>query len=202
MKKVGIMGGTFNPIHFGHLFLAEYAYDSIGLDQMLFMPSNHPPHKKQVNVVSSEQRLHMVKLAIQDNPHFETSDMELKRTGLTYTADTLTILTENNPDTEYFFLVGADSLLKLQYWKDPETICKLCTLVAAGRDRQSIEELQSQVNYLKLTYNAKILLMDMPMIDISSAQIRDRIAVNKSIRYYIPESVSNYIKEHGLYGAT
>ncbi len=199
MKKVGIMGGTFNPIHLGHLFLAEYAYDSLGLDQMLFMPSNHPPHKAQLEVVSSNHRLNMVKLAIQDNPHFIASDIELKRTGLTFTADTLRMLTRENSDTEYYFLVGADSFMKLQSWREPEAICKLCTLVAAGREQQSIIDLENQVTHLREQFGAKVILLDMPMIDISSGQIRDRIAARKSIRYYMPEVVASYIEENGLY---
>src|SRR5690606_12925515 len=106
MKKIGIMGGTFNPIHYGHLFLAENAYEQMGLDQILFMPSNNPPHKKVKDIVSNEHRKIMVHIAIKDNPHFTLSTIELEREGTTYTADTLAILTREQPDTEFYFLVG------------------------------------------------------------------------------------------------
>jgi nicotinate-nucleotide adenylyltransferase len=200
MKKVGIMGGTFNPIHNGHLFLAEYAYEEIGLDTILFMPSRKPPHKASLEVASSEDRRRMTELAIRDNPHFELSALELDREGLSYTADTLTELTAMNPDTEYYFIIGADSLLQLLEWKTPQVIFNLCTIVAAGRNHLPKNLMEQQVKRLHETYGASIILLDMPTIEISSAEIRERIVAGKSIRYYVPASVRSYIEEHGLYG--
>ena len=199
MKKIGIMGGTFNPIHYGHLFLAENAYEQIGLDKVLFMLSKNPPHKVKLETVSDQQRTDMIRLAIQDNPHFEISTMELERDGMTYTSDTLTLLTKGKKDVCYYFIVGADSLMMMQDWHDPKTIFQLCTVVAASRDKVEKEQLQKQVQYLKERYPAEILLLDMPTIQISSASIRERTAEGKSIRYYLPKAVSEYIKSNRLY---
>lgn len=199
MKKVGIMGGTFNPIHNGHLFLAEHAYDQAKLDYILFMPTMNPPHKADIDVLSAEHRLNMVKLAIKDNPNFVLSDIELNRPGITYTSDTLKILKEKEPDTEFYFIVGADSLMMMTQWKDPQTVFNLSILVAGGRENYSLEQLRKQANYLEKTYNGKIILLDMPYIGISSELIRKRIAKNKSVRYYVPDEVLDYIKRHNLY---
>ncbi|HKL80754.1 MAG TPA: nicotinate-nucleotide adenylyltransferase [Mobilitalea sp.] len=199
MKKVGIMGGTFNPIHNGHLFLAEYAYEQIGLDRVLFMPSKNPPHKEEMDIISSEHRLNMVMLATRDNPHFEVSTFEMDREGITYTADTLSLLTKENPDTEYYFIVGADSLLMMTKWMNPQIVFKLCTIVAASRNHLPQRQLNIQAKLLRESYGASIIMLDMPTLEISSASIRERNATDKSIMYYLPKSVNDYIKVHGLY---
>ncbi|NLP35386.1 MAG: nicotinate-nucleotide adenylyltransferase [Clostridiales bacterium] len=202
MKKIGIMGGTFNPIHYGHLFLAENAFEQMNLDEILFMPSNNPPHKINKDIVANEHRKAMVQLAICDNPHFKLSTLELEREGITYTADTLSILTKEQPDTEFYFLVGADSFLNLQNWKDPKIILSLCTLLVFERDKVGNDIMNKHLEYLKSTFpGAKISLLHMPTIQISSAMIRDRIANRKSIRYYVPDEVMTYIEKHQLYSA-
>lgn len=199
MKKIGIMGGTFNPIHYGHLFLAEHAFDQLALDKILFMPSKNPPHKEKPQEVLEEQRVDMVKLAIRNNPHFELSTFELKRKGMTYTADTLTLLTKENPDTEYYFILGADSLFMLCEWKEPQVIFKHCTIVAASRDHALEEDIQKQVIFLQNEFQAKIQILKMPTIELSSRDIRKRIREGKSIRYYIPDTVLEYMEQHKLY---
>ncbi len=199
MKKIGIMGGTFNPIHIGHLFLAENAYEQAGLDKVLFMPSKNPPHKAMPNQVTEQQRVDMVNLAIKDNPHFELSTMELHREGLTYTADTLRIMKQQNPDTEYFFIVGTDSLFMMQHWKEPEVVFEYCTVLVAARDNADYDTIKVHMNYLKQTYLAKIQFMQMPMLDIASAKIRDRIENSQTVRYYLPQAVIRYITDHKLY---
>jgi nicotinate-nucleotide adenylyltransferase len=199
MKKVGIMGGTFNPIHHGHLFLAENAYEQIGLDEVLFMPSKHPPHKVIAGQVTDQQRTDMLSLAIQDNPHFKLSTIELEREGWTFTSDTLTIMTKETPDIEYYFIVGADSLFMMQQWREPQIIFDLCTVVVANRDNTDIKQLQEHAEYLKHLYRAKILLLDMPTIQISSANIRERVAEDKTIRYYLPDAVIEYMQNNRLY---
>lgn len=199
MSKVGIMGGTFNPIHFGHLFLAEQAYVQIGLDKVLFMPSKNPPHKMKPVEVSEQQRVNMINLAISDNPHFELSTFELLREGLTFTAETLTLLKKSNPDTEYYFIVGADSLFMMQNWKMPQVVFELCTVVAAGRDNAEKEQILGHAQYLKQTFGANIIYLDMPTIQISSGDIRSRIADGMSVRYYMPEKVIEYIVTNKLY---
>lgn len=199
MKKVGIMGGTFNPVHFGHLFLAENAYEQLALDKVLFMPSKNPPHKHKPEDITQEQRVDMLRLAIQDNEHFELSTIELDREGMTYTADTLTDLSKQNTDVQYYFIEGADSLLSMHYWMRPQTVFDHCIVVAACRDNVDMEQLILQSEYLKQNYSAKIELINMPTIQISSSVIRDRVAANKSVRYYIPEAVNEYIISTKLY---
>ncbi len=199
MKKIGIMGGTFNPIHFGHLFLAESAYEQVGLDQILFMPSKNPPHKAKPYQVTDQQRVEMIALAIRDNPHFALSTFELERNGYTYTADTLTLLKEEDPEKEYYFIVGADSLFMMHQWYQPQTVFSLCTVVATGRNNVEPEKLSQQAEYLRQQYQAKILLLDMPTIQIASEEIRKRMLEQRSVRYYLPEAVIEYINNNRLY---
>jgi nicotinate-nucleotide adenylyltransferase len=201
MNKIGIMGGTFNPIHYGHLFLAENAYEQIGCDKILFMPSKNPPHKAKPEDITEQQRVDMVSLAIADNPHFELSTFELEREGFTYTADTLTLLKKENPDTTYYFIVGADSLFMMQNWKDPQVVFDLCTVVVASRDHVDMDKISQHSEYLKKQFHANILLIDMPTIQIASANIRERAEQHKTIRYYVPKSVIDYIDRNGLYTA-
>lgn len=199
MKKVGIMGGTFNPIHYGHLLLAESAYEQLGLERVLFIPTKNPPHKTIPGGITQEQRVMMLSMAIRDNPHFELSLIELEREGKTYTADTLTILAKENPDTEYYFIAGADSLMQLHTWKSPEIIFKLCTLAVAGRDDMDKESMLRQADKLKADFGARIVFIDMPVIHISSSEIRARLAAGRSIRYYVHDDVKKYIEENRLY---
>lgn len=200
MTKIGIMGGTFNPIHYGHLFMAEQAYEQIGLDKVLFMPSNNPPHKDNGVIASNEHRSTMVKLAIEGNPHFELSTIEMDRKGITYTADTLRILNEENPNIEYYFIIGADSFFNLQKWREPENIFKLCTLLVFERDLVEKDKMLEQHRYLSSIYtHIKLKFLSMPTIQISSNNIRSRINDNLTIRYYVPDNVLTYISEHRLY---
>lgn len=199
MKKVGLMGGTFNPIHNGHLFLADHAYEQAGLDYVLFMPTMNPPHKADIKVVSAEHRLNMVRLAIENNHHFLLSDLEFNRPGVTYTSDTLEILKEKEPDTEFYFIVGADSLMMMTHWKDPQTVFRLSNVIVGGRKDLISNQLIEQIQYLETTYQGNVILLDMPIIEISSENIRERIENNKSIQYYVPREVNSYIKDHNLY---
>ena len=202
MNKIGIMGGTFNPIHFGHLFLAENAYEQAGLDKVLFMPSKNPPHKAVTSKVTEAQRVDMIELAIKDNPHFELSTLELNREGMTYTADTLQVLKEENEDAEYYFIVGTDSLFMMQNWKEPQVVFDLCTVLVAARDNANVDEIHKHMDFLKKTFQAKVLYIEMPMLQIASADIRERIEKKYTVRYYMPTSVIQYITDHRLYSPT
>lgn len=197
--KIGIMGGTFNPIHYGHLFLAENAFEQVQLDHVLFMPSNHPPHKKDMQIMSSIDRVTMVRLAIEDNPHFLLSELEVHREGMTYTVDTLTEMTREQAKDEFYFIVGADSLMNMPKWRNPLGVFQLCTIVAANREAMNRDRLEEQMEYLKKEYGARIKLIDIPTIDISSRHIRERIQNGQSIRYYVPDKVAEYIKEQRLF---
>lgn len=198
-KRIGIMGGTFNPIHMGHLILAEEAYQQMKLEKVFFMPSKQPPHKPNMIIAPQLHRKNMVSLAIKGNPHFELSTIELEREGVTYTADTLEILTSQNPEIQYYFIIGADSLFQLESWREPEKIMKLSSLLAASRYHLPEEELMAQIRYLTKEYGAQISLLYMPCIELSSEFLRNQLKEKKEVRYYIPEAVSDYIKKNQLY---
>lgn len=199
-KKIGIMGGTFNPIHFGHLILAEAAYEQYHLDKVLIMPAKEPSHKTISDTITEEDRVEMVKRAIKGNDHFELSLLEINREGITYTIDTLTELHEEDSEIEYYFIMGADSLFHFNSWKEPEKILKLTNILVANRDLSTFSALNSQIDYLSDKYDeANISLLDTPNLEISSHALRKRVRQNLSIKYYVPESVEEYIKDHGLY---
>lgn len=201
--RVGIMGGTFDPIHHGHLILAECAYEQYQLDHILFLPSGNPPHKQyRPDGASGRDRMNMVALAIADNPHFSLEADEMERSGYTYTYETLQVLQHNHPDTEYFFIIGADSLMAFDTWKYPEIICQYCTLLTAVRDDLPFDAMQRKAEELKRSYGAKILFLDSPELDISSTALRSRFRNNRTLRYYVPDCVREYIEQNGLYKDT
>lgn len=201
IRRVGIMGGTFDPIHIGHLILGENAWHQFKLDTVLFMPSANPPHKRnRTDLADVKERIDMVRLAIQGNPHFELSLAEAYTEDFCYTRETLRRLTALHPDTEYYFIMGADSLFSFESWKEPQEICRLCVLAVATRDHVMESRLQKQISYLAEKYDARIETLTTPNIDISSHDIRawqknDSI----SLRYYVPDPVIAYIREKGLY---
>lgn len=201
-EKIGIMGGTFDPIHIGHLILGEKAYEQMGLTKVLFMPAGNPPHKQnRTGRASDAQRVEMVKRAIEGNPHFQLSLKEMNADGYTYTYRTLETLKKENPDSDYYFIIGADSLYSFATWMEPERICRACTIVVATRDHLPIKELSEEMTFLSAQYGGQFLRLDTLNIDISSAQIRDWICRGESIRYYVPEKVEAYIRTHQIYYA-
>ena len=199
-RKVGIMGGPFDPIHIGHLILGENAFQQFGLDYVLFMPSGNPPHKRnRPGRASTQERVDMVKLAIADNPHFVLSLAETHEDGYTYTKETLERMTREHPDTDYYFIMGADSLFSFETWKEPQAICDLCTLLVAVRNDVGMELLDSKISDLKEKFGGHILKLDAPNIEISSGAMRKHIFQQRSLRYYMPETVAEYIEEKQLY---
>ena len=200
MKKVGIMGGTFDPIHIGHLILGENAYQQLGLSRVVFMPSGNPPHKKdREGRASDEQRMDMVKLAIASNTHFKFPSMEMNEDGYSYTYLTLEKLNEKHPDTRYYFIIGADSLFDFKGWRNPQRICDACTLVVATRNHTSDEELDKAIADVRETFGADIVKLNTENIDVSSHQLRDWIAAGKTVKYYAPDEVINYVKSYHVY---
>lgn len=201
MRRIGIMGGTFDPIHNGHLMLGHQAYIEYELDSVWYMPSKTPPHKRDHTVTSSKDRCAMVEAAIREVSYFCLSDFEINRVGgNTYTADTLRLLREEYAETDFFFIVGADSIHDIEKWYHPEYVLKAVTFLAA--DRESEEQKQSldaQIRYLKQKYGANILRLHCMEMDVASVTIRERIASGQSVVELIPNEVYQYIRQHNLY---
>lgn len=198
-KKVGIMGGTFNPIHIGHLILAEAAYEAYNLDEVLFVPSGHSYMKDQSEILDAKKRVHMTGLAIEDNPHFALSTIEIDRDGNSYSYETLETLRKQNPNTEYYFIVGADTLFALETWKHPEILLPSCTILAAVRDGVSMEKMQKQADYLEEKFGGSIKLLPTSNIEISATDIRKRLFENRDAKYIVPDAVLQFIHKNGLY---
>lgn len=198
MHKVGIFGGTLDPIHMGHLIIAQSAMQALSLEKVVFMPSGNPPHKNTMNITDAYKRLEMVKYAIDNNDNFMYSDFELKRDGIIYTSDTLKLLKDKYKDIELYFIMGADSLLAIETWHEPENIFRLCNIVVADRDLLNLELIR-KIQYLKQKYDAEIFHIESPLIDISSSYIRECIKSGKSIRYLVHDNVAKYIYENGIY---
>lgn len=199
--KIGIMGGTFDPIHIGHLILGENAWRQFELEKVLFMPSANPPHKRErAGRASVQERIDMVQLAIQGNPHFALSLEEAFMEDYCYTKETLERLNQEHPDTEYYFIMGADSLFSFETWKEPQAICKNCVLAVAVRGHVLEQKFQDQITYLTEKYQAKIEVLTTPNIDISSHDIRRWLKTGDiSLRYYVPDTVISYIEKKNLY---
>ena len=201
-KRVGIMGGTFNPIHLAHTEMAKVCLRQQDLDKILFMPSKNPPHKKDKSILPENERAVMVKLAVSEYDKFVFSDFELQRKGTTYTADTLRLLQEENPDDNYYFIMGADSLLYLDKWYRPQEILKRAVILAIGRDGSTPDELKEKRKELIKQYDkADIRFVHMRQMDISSSMIREGIAHGENMEKYLDKEVWNYINANGLYDA-
>lgn len=197
--RLGIMGGTFDPVHLGHLIIAEEARLRVGLDRVLFVPAGRPWLKAGGPKASAQDRLAMVRLAIKGNPFFDCTAIEVNRQGNSYTAVTLEELRAAlGLDTELFFIVGLDSLADFHRWQRPDRILKLATLVVLvrpGYDRSSLRVLDK----VKDGASQSAVLLEGPLIEISSTEIRRRVAQGASIRYLVPPEVERYIMAHGLY---
>lgn len=199
MRKVGIMGGTFNPIHNGHLMLAEAALRQFSLDEMLFMPSGKSYMKADQDVESGETRAEMTALAIQENHCFTLSTLEIEQPGNTYTYQTLEHLKKKNADAEYYFIMGADSLFHILQWACPERIFANCCILAAVRDDKTVDDLEARIHMLKRDYDADIHVLQTTPMNISSSDIRQKISTGESIKGDVPEAVRTYIERRGLY---
>lgn len=195
----GIMGGTFDPIHLGHLAAAEAVRHDYGLEKVIFVPSGRPPHKSGVRVTPAEHRCQMCLLAVQDNPRFEVSDIELKRPGFSYTVDTLTELRDLFPHVDFLFITGFDAILEIITWKDYSTLLKHCRFVAVTRPGFSMEQFDELKERIGTDLVARIAVAEIPAVAISSTDIRRLVRAGKPIRYLVPEAVEQYIKANHLY---
>ena len=200
MAKIGIMGGTFDPIHNGHLMLGRQAYVEYGLEQVWFMPSGTPPHKRDHRVTPVEDRLEMVRLAVEEYSYFSCSDFEIRRRGNTYTAETLKLLHEEYPTHCFYFIIGADSLYQIEQWYHPKEVMEQAILLVAGREYEPIHiPMKEQIAYLQGRYGAEIYLLHCQEMDISSGELREMKSLGKEIRSFVPSTVAQYIESKQLY---
>ena len=198
-SKIGIMGGTFDPIHIGHLVIAEAVCNEFQLDRVIFIPANIPPHKQGSKVTSTLHRYIMTIAATYANPRFFVSDMEMERPGPSYTIDTMEALAkELGPDTELYFILGADAVCDLPTWNHVERLLELCWFVGTTRPG-CVSSIDAVIEQLGERGKAKILRLTTPELEISSTDIRDRIRKGRSIKYIVPEAVESYIEKEGLY---
>ncbi len=202
IKRLGIMGGTFNPIHYGHLVTAEEAFHDFSLDLVVFMPSGRPPHKVDGEIAPAEDRYLMTVIATASNPHFFVSRLEIERPGPSYAIDTLRELHQIYGESlEYFFITGADAILEILTWKDSEKIYELCSFIAATRPGYSLDKFKklSLIKGKGKTNKPKVFFHEVPALAISSTDIRQRVKNGEPIRYLVPDEVANYIYKNGLY---
>jgi nicotinate-nucleotide adenylyltransferase len=198
--NIGILGGTFDPIHIGHLVVAEEARIKVGLGEVLFLPAGQPVFKPDRNITASDHRVEMVRRAIADNPHFKLCTLEVERPGPSYTVDTLTMLREQlGSEASLFFILGRDTLAELPSWKEPKKLVQLCRLVVAPRlGARDLQHLETEIPGLL----DKVIQLDMPVIGIGSSGIRQRIDQGLPIRYLVPGEVEKYIAEQKIYLAS
>lgn len=199
MSRIGILGGTFNPIHNGHIQMAKYSHDAAKLDKVILMPTFVPPHKESANLVSCEHRLNMCRLACLNLPYAEVSDFEIKLEGKSYTYRTLELLKSQNKNDEFFFIVGADMFLSMQNWKNPEIIFELATVIAIPRDEDSVSQLSNHYENVLKKMGAKAIVLKDSVLTVSSTYIRDNIDNQSALQSLIDSRVYNYIKENNLY---
>jgi nicotinate-nucleotide adenylyltransferase len=197
--RIGILGGTFNPPHLGHLVCAQEAYRELSLDQVLLIPAGTPPHKPVDAEPGAEHRLDLCRLAIAHDERFAVSDLELRRDGPSYTVDTLDILSSQSPTNELFLILGGDIAAGLPQWHRPERVLELATVAIAKRRGTAKASVQRALDQLKAGDRARYF--EMPRIGISSTMVRRRVRAGQPIRYLVPDGVAEYIERHGLYRA-
>ncbi|EDL61861.1 nicotinate-nucleotide adenylyltransferase [Gimesia maris] len=197
--RIGILGGTFDPVHNAHLLMAEQCREQCELDQIWFIPAGNPPHKEGKNVTSGKQRREMLDFAIAGHPAFLIKDLELHREGPSYTVVTLQELQALHPQDEFFLIIGADSVRDLHTWREPEAILELASLIGVNRPNISLPDLTELKQKFGAAIDRKIFWVTMPGIEISSTDLRQRIHENRSVRYMTPRSVEVYIHNNRLY---
>ena len=197
--KIGIMGGTFDPIHIGHLLLGQFAYEEFGLGEIWFLPNGNPPHKRRKDECALQLRVEMIRLAIRDVPYFKLCLHEADESVHSYTYKTMGELNALYPGNDFYFILGADSLFSIETWKCFQEIFPTCTILAAMRDDKDITDMQGQIQYLEQAYGARVCILQAPLLEISSTTLRQRASRRQSIRYMVPDAVAEYIRKNHLY---
>ncbi len=199
--RVGILGGTFNPPHVGHLVCAQAAWDQLGLDRVVLMPAGLPPHKEVASDPGPEARYELCRLAVGDDERLDVSRLELARPGRSYTVDTLRALHDRDPQDDVTFIVGGDMARSLPTWREPESVLSLATLAVAERAGSDREDVRGELRALGGATADRVVFFDMPRIDVSSSLVRERVATGRPIRYLVPDAVAAAIGENGWYRA-
>lgn len=199
VKKFGIMGGTFDPIHYGHLVIANEVLFKFKLSKIIFVPTGTPPHKTSIGITSSYHRYMMTQFATMTNPHFDVSDIEVNKPEVSYTVDTIKKFHNMYPGTKFYFITGTDAVLDLPTWKNPEEILKLCTFIAVNRPGYLMDNLEERIKKIANDYKGEIFIINAPQLKISSTDIRKRIFAKRPIKYLLPETVEQYIIKNNLY---
>lgn len=199
--KTGIMGGTFNPIHNGHLILAGHVMEEFGLGEIWFMPNGNPPHKQPEKTgAGMEDRLEMVKLAISGKPHFSLQPYEVEKETVSYSYETMEYFKDAFPEREFFYIVGADSLFQMETWRHPDRFLHSCSIIAAKRDLSETDAaMEAQIRRLENRYGTMILFSHSPVFEVSSSEIREMVEEGKDISRLVPSDVASYISDHRLY---
>jgi nicotinate-nucleotide adenylyltransferase len=201
--RLGVFGGSFNPVHYGHLLLAECCREACALDQVWLIPAAVPPHKQGQVLAPAKARLEMLELALAGNEHLRPSALEVERGGISYTVETLAAIRAEQPDAELFLLMGADSLHDLFTWREPRRICELAIPVVVRRRASAEPDLSVLAPLVSAQRLAEIgrIQVEMPIVELSSTDLRERAAAGRSLRYRTPRAVERYIETHALYCA-
>lgn len=198
-QKIGILGGTFDPVHNAHLMIAAQAWAAAGLDRVILMPAGTPPHKEERSLTAAEHRLRMAQLAVERMDGYEVSDLEISTPGTDYTVDTLHMLKKQLPGAKLHFIFGGDSLMYLEQWREPEALLGLASFIAVYRPGWKLEELERMRQSLLKRFGGEIILVACAGEDISSTEVRSRVSAGGDISGLVPENVADYIRQHHLY---
>ncbi|GAB6180035.1 nicotinate-nucleotide adenylyltransferase [Desulfotomaculum defluvii] len=199
MPDICLMGGTFDPIHYGHLVVAEEVRQRFHLDKVVFIPAGKPPHKRNQTISDAQHRVNMTRLATSSNPYFEVSTIEVDRQGFSYTVDTVDQLRRSFQVDKIYFITGADAVLEILTWKDVEKLLSMTNFIAATRPGYDLNNLKETLKSLPDPFIKKILPLEVPALSISSSDIRRRVREGRSFKYLLPESVEKYIYKNNIY---
>lgn len=198
-RRIGILGGTFDPFHKGHFMLAKTAHSQFDLDEVWIMPNGNPPHKRDIEQTDFTLRCEMIRLAIEEAPYMVLCEYEGSEDSYHFTYQTLGEFKRMYPEHEFYFIIGADSLRDFPTWREPEKIAKLCTLLVACRDEAGIPELKVKISEMEERFGTKCLIMNSPKVDAASSEIREMVSEGKDVSAYVGEKVCNYIEKEKLY---